>query len=33
VSKEAFDTWIKEQQAAMNGGTPATSVAQAQSSN
>jgi len=33
VSKEKFDAWIQEQQAKMNSGAPATSVAQAESSN
>lgn len=33
VSKEKFDAWIKEKQAAMNGGAPATKVAQAASTN
>jgi cytochrome c oxidase subunit 2 len=33
VSKEKFDAWVKEKQAAMNGGTPATSVAQIEGAN
>ncbi len=33
VSKEKFDAWIKQQQAKMNDGAPATSVAQAETSN
>lgn len=33
VSKEKFDAWVKEQQAAMNGDAPAATLAQAASTN
>jgi cytochrome c oxidase subunit 2 len=33
VSKDKFDAWVKEKQAAMNGGTTTSTVAQVESSN